>query len=69
MKYTLYHYRRIQGAWFNHGAENFAATKREARRVELPDREDHIYVWLKSDTAPKQVGCGPCGSFPLKGDV
>lgn len=74
MKYTLYHYRGIQGAWFNHGAITFAATKREIPKVEklvrrhLQESSDDVYVWLLSDSAPKQVGCGPCGSFPLKSD-
>lgn len=71
MKYTLYHYRRTQGTWFNHGAITFAATKREAPaavktvRRHMTESSDDVYVWLLSDRAPRQVGSGSCGSFRL----
>jgi hypothetical protein len=69
MKYTLYRYKRIQGAWVNFGAVAFASNKREAQGVSVKVEVDLIHVWLLTDTAPKQVGCGPCGSFPIHGDV
>lgn len=69
MKYTLYKYNRIQGAWINFGAVAFADNKREAQKISVRVGVDFIHVWLLTGTAPKQVGCGPCGSFPINGDV
>lgn len=70
MKYTLYRFRRIQGAWINRGELTYAANKREARQTPAPvgyaEDADRLNVWLLSGSAPEQVGCGPCGTFPLK---
>lgn len=64
MKYTVYHFRRVQGTWFNHGARDFAATKREAARKQRFIDADNAHVVFLSDKAPESVGCAPGGLFP-----